>query len=128
MNPLLQFNAFPLFDQIRPEHVAPAMDDLLAAADAALNAVTQPDFVPQWEAIARVLDVATERLGRGWGTISHLNAVADTPELRAAYNAALPRITSAAAQSEVSTEVAGGKAPRNWRHGNPQGIPRAVRR
>ncbi len=93
MNPLLQFNAFPLFDQIRPEHVAPAMDDLLAAADAALNAVTQPDFVPQWEAIARVLDVATERLGRGWGTISHLNAVADTPELRAAYNAALPRIT-----------------------------------
>ncbi len=93
MNPLLQFNAFPLFDQIRPEHVAPAMDELLAAADAALNTVTQPDFVPQWEAIARVLDVATERLGRGWGVISHLNAVADTPELRAAYNAALPRIT-----------------------------------
>ena len=93
MNPLLQFNAFPLFDQIRPEHVAPAMDELLAAADAALNTVTQADFVPRWEAIAGVLDVATERLGRGWGAISHLNAVADTPELRAAYNAALPRIT-----------------------------------
>ena len=93
MNPLLQFNAFPLFDQIRPEHVAPAMDELLAAANAALNTVTQADFVPRWEAIAGVLDVATERLGRGWGAISHLNAVADTPELRAAYNAALPRIT-----------------------------------
>ena len=66
MNPLLQFNAFPLFDQIRPEHVAPAMDELLAAADAALNTVTQADFVPRWEAIAGVLDVATERLGRGW--------------------------------------------------------------
>ena len=40
-----------------------------------------------------MLDVATEQLGRAWGAVSHLNAVADTPELRAAYNAALPRIT-----------------------------------
>jgi oligopeptidase A len=37
--------------------------------------------------------VATERLGRAWGTVSHLNSVADSPELRAAYNAALPRVT-----------------------------------
>ena len=40
-----------------------------------------------------MLDVATEKLGRAWGAVSHLNAVADTPELRAAYNAALPFIT-----------------------------------
>jgi oligopeptidase A len=40
-----------------------------------------------------VLDVATERLGRAWGSVSHLNAVADTPELRAAYNAVLPKVT-----------------------------------
>ena len=40
-----------------------------------------------------MLDVATERLGRAWGAVSHLNSVADTPELRAAYNAALPRVT-----------------------------------
>ena len=40
-----------------------------------------------------MLDVATEKLGRAWGAVSHLNAVADTPELRAAYNAALPVIT-----------------------------------
>ena len=93
MNPLLQFDAFPLFDQIRPDHVAPAVDALLAAAEAALDTVTEPDFAPRWEAIAAVLDVATERLGSSWGAVSHLNAVADTPELRAAYNAALPRIT-----------------------------------
>ena len=43
--------------------------------------------------ISAVLDVATEKLGRAWGAVSHLNAVADTPELRAAYNAALPVIT-----------------------------------
>jgi oligopeptidase A len=40
-----------------------------------------------------VLDVATERLSRAWGVVGHLNAVADTPELRAAYNEALPRVT-----------------------------------
>src|SRR4051812_11786418 len=92
-NPLLDFKDLPLFDQVRPEHVAPAMDELLGQADQALTTVTQPDFPADWNAIARVLDVATERLGRSWGMVGHLNAVADTPELRAAYNEALPRVT-----------------------------------
>lgn len=92
-NPLLDFKDLPLFDQVRPEHVAPAMDELLGQADRALAQVTQPDFPADWNEIARVLDVATERLGRAWGVVGHLNAVADTPELRAAYNEALPRVT-----------------------------------
>jgi oligopeptidase A len=92
-NPLLDFQDLPLFDQVRPEHVAPAMDELLSQADQALATVTQPDFPADWNGIAKVLDVATERLGRAWGMVGHLNAVADTPELRAAYNEALPRVT-----------------------------------
>jgi oligopeptidase A len=92
-NPLLDTSGLPLFDRIAPEHVAPAMDELLAAADKALETVTAPDFPADWKAIARTLDVATERLGMAWGAVSHLNSVADTPELRAAYNAALPRVT-----------------------------------
>jgi oligopeptidase A len=92
-NPLLDFDDLPLFDQVRPEHVAPAMDELLGRADRALAEVTQPGFPSDWNAIARVLDVATENLGRAWGVVGHLNAVADTPELRAAYNEALPRVT-----------------------------------
>ncbi len=92
-NPLLSFDDLPLFDQVQPSHVEPAIDTLLAQADAALNKVTQPKFAASWDAIAGVLDVATERLSRAWGTVSHLNSVADTPELRAAYNAALPKIT-----------------------------------
>jgi len=92
-NPLLDTAGLPLFDRIAPEHVAPAMDVLLAEADAALTRVTAADFPADWRAIAKVLDVATERLGRSWGAVSHLNSVADTPELRAAYNAALPRVT-----------------------------------
>ncbi|KQP19969.1 M3 family metallopeptidase [Pseudorhodoferax sp. Leaf265] len=92
-NPLLSFSDLPLFDQIRPEHVAPAIDQLLDEASAALEQATAPDFPADWSAISRVLDTATERLGRAWGAVSHLNAVADTPELRAAYNEALPRVT-----------------------------------
>ncbi|MDP9900125.1 oligopeptidase A [Variovorax ginsengisoli] len=93
-NPLLDFTDLPLFDQIRPEHVAPAVDLLLAEADAALQTVTAPDFPADWLAISRVLDVASERFSRAWGAVGHLNAVADTPELRAAYNEAMPRVTA----------------------------------
>lgn len=92
-NPLLDFSDLPLFDRIQPADAAPAIDVLLADADQALETVTAPGFPADWQAIAKVLDVATERLGRAWGAISHLNAVADTPELRAAYNEALPRVT-----------------------------------
>ena len=92
-NPLLDFTDLPLFDQIRPEHVAPAIDQLLAQSQSALDKVVAPDFPADWKTIAQTLDVATEQLGRAWGAVSHLNAVADTPELRAAYNAALPKVT-----------------------------------
>ena len=92
-NPLLDFSGLPLFDRILPEHVGPAMDELLVKADAALEQVTAPDFPASWSEISRVLDVATENFGRAWGAVSHLNSVADTPELRAAYNAALPKVT-----------------------------------
>jgi oligopeptidase A len=92
-NPLLDFSDLPLFDRILPEHVSAALDELLVKADAALAQVTAPEFPATWSGIAKVLDVATEQLGRAWGAVSHLNSVADTPELRAAYNAALPRVT-----------------------------------
>jgi oligopeptidase A len=97
-NPLLDFSDLPLFDQIKPEHVGPAMDELLSHSEAALEQVTAPEFPAQWSDISRALDVATENLSRAWGAVSHLNGVADTPELRAAYNAALPRVTEFSAR------------------------------
>ena len=92
-NPLLQTTDLPLFDQIKPEHVNAAVDQLLSAASDALEQVTQDAFPAEWQAIAKVLDVCTERLGSAWGAVSHLNSVADSPELRAAYNDALPKVT-----------------------------------
>ena len=93
MNPLLSGTGLPLFDQIRPAHVASAIESLLAQASTALDTVTADNFSAQWNAIAKELDVATEKLSIAWGAVSHLNSVADTPELRAAYNSALPLVT-----------------------------------
>jgi oligopeptidase A len=92
-NPLLQITDLVDFAAIRPEHVAPAIATLLADANAALERAVSPEVPPDYDALSAVLDVATERLGRAWGAVGHLNAVADTPELRAAYNDALPQVT-----------------------------------
>ncbi len=92
-NPLLMASPTPLFDQIQPEHVAPAITQLLAQAQAALETVTAAEFPAQWTAMATTLDAANEKLSMAWGAVSHHNGVADSPELRAAYNAALPLVT-----------------------------------
>ncbi len=92
-NPLLDLTDLPLFDAIAPDHVAPALEVLLVEASAALERVTDPVFPAVWAELARALDVSSERLARAWGAVSHLNSVADTPELRAAYNEALPKVT-----------------------------------
>jgi oligopeptidase A len=92
-NPLLDFTDLPQFATIKPQDVAPAIQVLLADSDAALEQVTAPSFPAEWKAMSAVLDVATEKLGRAWGAVSHLNSVADTPELRAAYNESLPKVT-----------------------------------
>jgi len=92
-NPLLDFSDLPLFDAVTPQHIATALDPLLEQANEALEQVTATDFPADWKKIAAVLDVATEKLSRAWGAISHLHSVADTPELRAAYTEALPRVT-----------------------------------
>lgn len=92
-NPLLDKTDLPLFDRIQPEHVQPAISQLMDEASQALETVTAADFPARWEAIAGVLDVATEKFSSAWGAVSHLNSVADTPELRAAYNEMLPVVT-----------------------------------
>jgi len=92
-NPLLETTDLPLFDRIQPEHVQPAINQLMEQASQALETVTAADFPARWESIAGVLDVATEKFSSAWGAVSHLNSVADTPEMRAAYNEMLPKVT-----------------------------------
>jgi oligopeptidase A len=92
-NPLLQDSGLPAFAEIRPEFVTPAIDVLLADANAALERVVGPDVPPDFDAMSAVFEVATERLSRAWRAVEHLTQVADTPALRAAHAENLPRIT-----------------------------------
>jgi oligopeptidase A len=90
-NPLLDFSGLPRFAAIKPEHVAPAIDALLAEARAARDRTNAAP--PTWEAFIAPLEDANERLGRAWGQVGHLHATMDSPALREAYNASLPKVT-----------------------------------
>lgn len=92
-NPLLSIAPLPEFAAITPEHVQPAITELLAAAQAALDEAVKPETPADYDTLSRILDTATERMGTAWGAVGHLNAVADTPALREAYNAMLPAVT-----------------------------------
>ncbi len=94
VNPLLDFAGLPRFADIRPEHVAPAIDALLDEARATIERVAKASEPPDWDAFVQPLADALDRLGRAWTQVAHLNAVVNTPQLRAAYNDNLPKVTA----------------------------------
>jgi len=91
MNPLLDFSGLPRFADLEPEHVTPAVDKLLAEGRATIERVAAAPV--SWESFVAPLEDANERIGRAWGQVAHLHAVLDSPELREAYNANLPKLT-----------------------------------
>ncbi|MFI4925439.1 MAG: oligopeptidase A, partial [Vicinamibacteria bacterium] len=93
-NPLLDFSGLPRFASIRPEHATPAVDALIAHARATVERVVADPRAPSWESVAEPVADALDRLHRAWGALRHMNAVANTPALRDAYNGNLPAITS----------------------------------
>jgi oligopeptidase A len=77
LNPLLDFSGLPRYGEIEPAHIAPAIDELLAMARAAVKRAEQSD--PTWGAFVEPLEDANERLARAWGQVAHLHAVLDSP-------------------------------------------------
>ena len=93
MNPLLDFSGLPRFAEIKPEHVAPAIDQLLVENRALIARLLSDSAPPTWQDFIVPMEDANERLSRAWGPVGHLNAVMNSPELREVYNATLPAIT-----------------------------------
>ncbi len=94
-NPLLSFGrGIAQYDAVRPEQIAPAIEHLLGVCETAVAKAVDAKTPATWLDLVEPLEDATEQLGRSWGVVSHLNAVADTPELRAAYGAMLPKVTA----------------------------------
>lgn len=92
-NPLLDFSGLPRFDLIQPEHVQPAITQLLAEARALVTRLTAPDVPPTWKDFAAPLGDGLEGLSRAWGVVGHLHGVNDVPAWREAYNGQLPEVT-----------------------------------
>ena len=92
-NSLLDFSDLPRFDIFSAADVTPAITQLLDDARTVVSKLEAPDASADWENFVEPLERVTERLGRAWGVVGHLNAVVDTPELRATYNENQPRVT-----------------------------------
>ncbi|MEX2327398.1 MAG: oligopeptidase A, partial [Pseudomonadales bacterium] len=97
-NPLLEIHELPPFSNIKPEHVVPTIDELLE-----INRRTISQLLDQgeqsWNGLIRIYEELDDRLAQSFGPVSHLNSVMNSPELRQAYDACLPKI------SEYTTEM-----------------------
>jgi oligopeptidase A len=98
-NPLLELDGLPPFSQIKPEHVEPAIDHLLAECRQQVTALLAANSVYTWDNLVEPLEAMDDRLNRAWSPVSHMNSVVNTDALRNAYNACLPKL------SEYSTEM-----------------------
>ncbi len=92
-NPLLDFSGLPRYAEVRPEHITPALDLLLADCRTAVSAAEQV-AEPGWENFVAPVEDALEKLGRAWSIAGHLESVVNTPELRDAYNSNIARISN----------------------------------
>lgn len=93
-NPLL-LDVDPIpFDRIQAEHVEPAIRQALSEAQSDVDRVADDPEPASWVNTMDPLEAAADRLGRVIVKASHLMSVAQSPELREAYNAVLPDITA----------------------------------
>ena len=104
-NPLLQIRYDIPFSQIRPEHIEPAIQHLLAQAEAEFQAILQVDGPRTFENTLLPLDRLGEGLDYAFGLVAHLESVVSSPELRAAYNAVIPPITAFYTRVQISAEL-----------------------
>ena len=98
-NPLLEMTGLPPFAHIRPEHVEPAIDALLAENRATVKRLLAENREYTWDNLIWPLEAMEDRLSRVWAPVSHMNSVVNSEALRKAYNACLPKL------SEYSTEL-----------------------
>jgi oligopeptidase A len=93
-NPLLANATLPIFSQIKPEHVVPAIDQLLAEARSAVEQHLQASQNYTWKNLIEPLEDVDDKLNKAWSPVSHMNSVVNSDELRDAYNACLPKLSA----------------------------------
>ena len=95
-NPLIEVadshNALPKFSAIKPEHVEPAVEQVISDAKGAIDEVLAANQYT-WKDLVEPLQKADERIQKVWAPVSHLNSVMSEPELRAAHDACLAKLS-----------------------------------
>ncbi|CAV17119.1 oligopeptidase A [Vibrio atlanticus] len=89
-NPLLTFTDLPPFSQIKPEHVKPAVEQVIEECRNKIEQVLEGNTSPSWDNLVAPIDEVDDRLGRLWSPVSHMNSVMNSDELRDAYESCLP--------------------------------------
>jgi len=91
-NPLLENSVLPQFSKIQPEHIQPAIEQLIQQCrETTERVLNQPHFT--WENFCEPLSEVNDRLSKAWSPVGHLNSVKNSPELREAYQACLPLLS-----------------------------------
>lgn len=93
-NPLLTDTPLPLFSQIKPEHVEPAIDQLLSEARSVVEQQLKSTDHYTWKNLIEPIENIEDKLNKAWSPVSHMNSVVNSDELRAAYNACLPKLSA----------------------------------
>ncbi|MFA0077283.1 oligopeptidase A [Vibrio artabrorum] len=89
-NPLLTFTDLPPFSQIKPEHVKPAVEQVIEACRNKIEQVLEGNTSPSWDNLVAPIEEVDDRLSRIWSPVSHMNSVVNSDELREAYESCLP--------------------------------------
>ena len=92
-NPLLNIVDLPPFSAIKPKHIEPAIDQILADNRAAIARILENPEIKTWDNLGAPMEDLEDRLSRAWSPVSHMNAVLNSDELTDAYNACLPKLS-----------------------------------
>jgi len=92
-NPVLNRQSLPLFDQIKPDHISPAIESILKEANTLIESLKKKGATASWENFVEPIEIISEKISRAWGQIEHLNAVVNSDNLRKAYNDNLIKLT-----------------------------------
>ncbi len=92
-NPVLNRKGLPLFDQIKPDHISPAIESILKEANTLIDSLKGMSVTPSWINFVEPIEIISEKISRAWGQIEHLNAVVNSENLRKSYNDNLIKLT-----------------------------------
>jgi oligopeptidase A len=102
-NPLLDTSSLPRFDEITPDHVLPAIQQLISSHREQLNVLLAENPDPNFESLVVPIELMEHELGRVWSPVTHLQSVLGSRDWRDAFNQALPLLTEHG--TEISQNV-----------------------